>query len=285
MRQIGKSRRDLFEEVERKALAPLPATAFDYAEWKSAKVHPDYQGAVLIVERWILARLRNVEVDKTFYSVPHRLIGRQVDVRLTHRVVEIFLDHKRIASHVRGSQRSGHVTVNEHMPKSHQRYANTTPEDSRLRLKTMYLTLDPVRLLRDIRLAQERLVEIADKPDGSPSTGGEALPLEDFLSGLRIAWRGGEVKPTAARSKPAAKRERRRPDPLLAVTIELEEWFEAEPWRTSREFLERLQVKYPGVYPDGLIRTVQRRMKIWRSAQANALVFGPFADAALDGRS
>ncbi|RUX80634.1 transposase, partial [Mesorhizobium sp. M2A.F.Ca.ET.040.01.1.1] len=48
----------------------------------------------------------------------------------------------------------------------------------------------------------------------------------------------------------------------------------------SRELLERLQVKYPGVYPDGLIRTVQRRMKIWRSTQANALVFGPFADAA-----
>lgn len=93
------------------------------------------------------------------------------------------------------------------------------------------------------------------------------LTLEDFLSGLRIAWRGGEVKPTAS-SKPAAKRERRRPDPLLAVTAELEEWFEAEPWRTSRELLERLQVKCPGVYPDGLIRTVQRRMKIWRSTQA-----------------
>lgn len=121
-------------------------------------------------------------------------------------------------------------------------------------------------------------VEIADKPDGPPATDGEALPLEDFLSGLRIAWRGGEVKPTA-RSKPAAKRERRRPNPLLAVTAELEEWFEAEPWRTSRELLERLQVKYPGVYPDGLIRTVQRRIKIWRSTQANALVFGPFADA------
>lgn len=77
-----------------------------------------------------------------------------------------------------------------------------TPEDTCLRLKAMYLTLDPVRLLRDIRLAQERLVEIADKPDGPPATDGEALPLEDFLSGLRIAWRGGEVKPTA-RSKPA----------------------------------------------------------------------------------
>jgi transposase len=111
MRRIGKSRRELFEEIERETLAPLPATAFEYAEWKSAKVHPDY----------------HVEVDKSFYSVPHRLIGRQVDVRLTSRIVEIFHDHNRVASHRRTSQRAGHVTVNEHMPKTHQQYANTTP--------------------------------------------------------------------------------------------------------------------------------------------------------------
>lgn len=109
MRHVGKRRRELFEEIERAALRPLPATPFEYAEWKSAKVHPDY----------------HVEVDKTFYSVPHRLIGRTVQVRLTHRVVEIFHDHQRVASHVRRSQRSGHVTVNAHMPKAHQRYANT----------------------------------------------------------------------------------------------------------------------------------------------------------------
>jgi transposase len=111
MRQIGKSRRQLFEEIERAALAPLPNERFEYAEWKTAKVYPDY----------------HVEVDKTFYSVPHRLIGRRVDVRLTYRAVEIFQDHTRVASHVRRSQRSGHVTVNEHMPKAHQRYANMTP--------------------------------------------------------------------------------------------------------------------------------------------------------------
>jgi transposase len=111
MRHTGKSRRQLFEEIERAALAPLPSEPFEYAEWKTAKVHPDY----------------HVEVDKTFYSVPHRLIGRRVDVRLTYRGVEIFQDHTRVASHVRRSQRSGHVTVNEHMPKAHQRYANMTP--------------------------------------------------------------------------------------------------------------------------------------------------------------
>jgi transposase len=43
--------------------------------------------------------------------------------------VEIFHDHIRVAGHVRRSQRSGHVTVNEHMPKAHQRYANMTPAD------------------------------------------------------------------------------------------------------------------------------------------------------------
>jgi transposase len=107
----AKSRREMFEEIERAALSPLPLAPFEYAEWKSAKVHPDY----------------HVEVHRTFYSVPHALIGRRVDVRLTHRVVEVFHDHKRIASHVRRSQGSGHVTVNEHMPKAHQRYANTTP--------------------------------------------------------------------------------------------------------------------------------------------------------------
>ena len=111
MRQPGKSRRQLFEEIERNALAPLPAVPFEYAEWKSAKVHPDY----------------HIEVDKTFYSVPHQWIGREVDVRLTYRLVEIFCNHQRIASHVRRSQRAGHVTVNTHMPQAHQRYANITP--------------------------------------------------------------------------------------------------------------------------------------------------------------
>ncbi|RUX69893.1 transposase, partial [Mesorhizobium sp. M2A.F.Ca.ET.040.01.1.1] len=115
MRRYGKSRRDLFDEIELAQLKPLPATPFEYAEWKVAKVHPDY----------------HVEVDKSFYSVPHSLIGKRVDVRLTYRVVEIFHDHKRVASHIRSSQRSGHITVNEHMPKSHQRYANTTPHTLR----------------------------------------------------------------------------------------------------------------------------------------------------------
>ncbi|CAN7562422.1 hypothetical protein LJR255_004008 [Pararhizobium sp. LjRoot255] len=49
--------------------------------------------------------------------------------------------------------------------------------------------------------------------------------MQQYRVGFRIAWRGGEVKPSA-RAKSATKRDRQRPDPLLAVTAELEEWFE-----------------------------------------------------------
>jgi hypothetical protein len=75
-----------------------------------------------------------------------------------------------------------------------------------------------------------------------------------------------------AKEKP--KRGRRRPDPLVVVTAQLHAWFEAEPWRTARELLERLQDQQPGIYPAGLLRTLQRRLKSWRRDKAHALVFG-----------
>ena len=67
---------------------------------------------------------------------------------------------------------------------------------------------------------------------------------------------------------------RRRPDPFAAVTAELRAWFEAEPWHTSRELLERLQAERPGAYPDGQLRTLQRRLKEWRRDAARQMVFG-----------
>ena len=33
-------------------------------------------------------------------------------------------------------------------------------------------------------------------------------------------------------------------------------------------------ISHPGEYPDGLLRTVQRRMKVWRKEKATAMVFG-----------
>jgi hypothetical protein len=134
--------------------------------------------------------------------------------------------------------------------------------------------LDPVRLLSDIRAVQQRLVEIADTPEMVAAI--EQPSLEQFLTGLRTAWQEGEVRPTA-RPKQKAKRLRRRPDPFAAVTEQLHSWFEAEPWRTSRELFERLQVEQPGAYGDGQLRTLQRRLKGWRREVAHRMVFGATA--------
>lgn len=131
--------------------------------------------------------------------------------------------------------------------------------------------LDPVRLLSDMRTAQRRLVAIADQGTTTPAE--RASALDRFLSALRTAWKDGDIPP-AAKLKPRPKRGRRRPDPLVDVTEELREWFDEEPWRTSRELLERLQTEHPGQYPNLLLRTLQRRVKIWRAEKAHAMVFG-----------
>lgn len=67
MRRLGVSRRHLFETVERPALADLPGSDYEFAEWRFARVGTDY----------------HVEFDSFFHSVPHGLICQQVDVRAT----------------------------------------------------------------------------------------------------------------------------------------------------------------------------------------------------------
>jgi hypothetical protein len=148
-----------------------------------------------------------------------------------------------------------------------------TNEEVRHRVSELRATLDPVRLLQQIRAVQQELVDIADGPALGETAKPTSPTLEQFLSGLRTAWREGEVRPTSVvKAKP--KRSRRRPDPFAAVTAELRGWFEAEPWHTSRELLERLQAQCPGVYPDGKLRTLQRRLKEWRREAAHQMVFG-----------
>jgi hypothetical protein len=153
----------------------------------------------------------------------------------------------------------------------------------RRRVEAINSTLDPVSLLREIRSAQQQLVEIADGTAAGDAAAPDAPTLERFLSGLRTAWQGGEVRPTG-RPKEKAKRGRRRPDPLVTVTADLRRWFEAEPWRTSRELLERLQGKQPDAYPEKLLRTLQRRVKEWRQEKAHQLVFGAAAPAGQPGQ-
>jgi len=111
-RHLGASRRALFEELERSALKPLPAEPYVFAEWKECTVGLDY----------------HVEIEKHYYSVPHQLLREKIWARITARTIEVFHRGKRVAAHMRSSANRRHTTVREHMPSSHRRYADWTPE-------------------------------------------------------------------------------------------------------------------------------------------------------------
>lgn len=145
------------------------------------------------------------------------------------------------------------------------------------RVTGLHAELDPVGLLDRIRQAQQRLSEIAAKTPETGPANGDPPDLGAFLAGLRHAWKEGEVRPTARRPPPMP-RGRRRPDPLKDVTATLRDWFEDDPALSGRQLLEKLQFLHPGRCPDGLLRTVQRRTKVWRADLARRLVLGPRAD-------
>lgn len=79
LRSWGRSRRDLFEELDRPALTPLPDEPYEYAEWKRCRVNLDY----------------HIEIAKHYCSVPHNLVRQEVETRVTQKTVEIFLRGKR----------------------------------------------------------------------------------------------------------------------------------------------------------------------------------------------
>lgn len=106
-------RRSAFEGIDRPAMRPLPATRYERADWKKAKVNVDY----------------HVAFADRFYSVPHALVGQRVEVRVTASTVEILHGNVRIASHRRSYDRKGsYVTLEEHRPKSHRDYGAWPPE-------------------------------------------------------------------------------------------------------------------------------------------------------------
>lgn len=106
-------RRSRFETYERPALRPLPAARFEPSRWSAMQtIPPDY----------------HLPVEGHWYSVPFHLVGRKAEARIGGKVVEIFCDGKRVASHARGDAAGGHTTAPEHQPPQHRAYAERSPE-------------------------------------------------------------------------------------------------------------------------------------------------------------
>lgn len=108
----GKSRNQLFDELDRPALKPLPVEPYTFAEWKiGVRIGRDYH------VRW---------ADQ-YYSVPYTLVGAKVNVKATAATIAVFHRDRRVALHPRSSVPGHASTLQEHQPKSHQAYSRDQP--------------------------------------------------------------------------------------------------------------------------------------------------------------
>jgi hypothetical protein len=140
------------------------------------------------------------------------------------------------------------------------------------RLREIAEKLDPLRLLDEIRAMQHHLAALAsgEHPHDPPKRDGD---LTAFLASLALAWRAGEVRPTHTAKPQPAHYWRTREDPFKDVWPVVSVWLDEKPDQTGVELLRRLEELHPGRFPEGQLRTLQRRLADWRMQAARRLVF------------
>jgi transposase len=104
-------RREAFETLDRPALRALPPTRMPIVRFKRARVNIDY----------------HVDLDGHYYSVPHRLVRTEVELRIANATLEIFAGQQRVAVHPVSTAKGKHSTISEHMPASHRAHREWTP--------------------------------------------------------------------------------------------------------------------------------------------------------------
>lgn len=115
-RRMGESRRQRLE-AERAAMTAVPEAPYEYSEWKKARPHPDC----------------HIQIRKNYYSVPHALRGRLLDVRITARHIEVMKGGDRVALHalLPGNLMGRYESNPAHFPPAHQFLLETLPKTMR----------------------------------------------------------------------------------------------------------------------------------------------------------
>jgi len=65
---------------------------------------------------------------------------------------------------------------------------------------------------------------------------------------------------------------RTRKDPFETVWPQLLDWLQRDPGIAATELFFKLRSEYPGIYSDGQLRTLQRRVQGWRREMAKELM-------------
>ena len=183
-------------------------------------------------------------------------------------------DKERVGAHVRKRYHAPET------PCARLLASTSIAESMKDRLRAVLGTLDPLRLLDEIRTVQHHLAGLAagERVHVLPHRDAD---LDRFMKSLAHAWRDGEVRPRIAQDPSRRGTGALARDPFEATWPRVVTWLESEPDRTAKELFERLRAEGPGDFAAGQVRTLQRRVKEWRRLAARRLVFAePLADLA-----
>ena len=158
MRRYGKSRRELFDDLDLPAITALPTDRFIHGDWSKAQVRLDY----------------HVPADHHDYSVPYQRATDDVEIRISASTVEVFYKGKRCASHVRSFEYGGTTTNPEHLPTAHRKYL----EESDASFETWATAIGP----RTLDLVRVILIERPHPEHGLRSCRGLKSLLRVYAS-------------------------------------------------------------------------------------------------------
>ncbi|MFM7240243.1 MAG: transposase family protein [Cyanobium sp.] len=139
---------------------------------------------------------------------------------------------------------------------------------------------DPVALLETVRRCQASLASLSvgqqhqeQRPRAGAvdpeQAGKEQRTLSRFLRNLQLLWKESQPLPEPREKRRYTPRQRT----LFAEHQEqIEHWLEGEASMHATEILRRLMALAPGTYHEGQLRSMERRVKEWRTARAERLL-------------
>ena len=208
----------------------------------------------------------------------HRLSGilaTQVLGRL-YQVVRLYVNFFQPSFKLRAKARDGSkVHKSYHRPATPcERLLNSNHvgEEEKKRLREQKADLDPIQLLHTIRELQAALAALGDSSTAGTGPTPLSKDLSEFLTELPKLWKTGEVRPTHRTRAASPRAWRTRKDPFESVWPELLNWLECDPDSTATELFSKLRERHPGVYVEGQLRTLQRRVHGWRRMMARNLI-------------
>ncbi len=210
-------------------------------------------------------------------------LGAAAALATLHDVVRLYVNYFQPCFKLKSKTREGAKVIKKYhapaTPAERLLASDRVSPDGKQHIRDVFASLDPVELLRRIRQSQRQLASLEVMSQAAPPLGAQP-DTGAFVASLSVAWQDGEIRPTHRKQTRGPRTWRTRADDFQEVWPMVERWLRDEPDTSAKELFMRLQELMPDQFQRGQLRTLQRRVKAWRSEMVRQLVFGASSQGA-----